>query len=439
MAPPSDMSGSVHHIAVVGAGPSGLFTVAEISRRAPNFLIDVYDRDPTPFGLLRHGVAPDHLKIKSLAGSFEKTLRLPNVQFFGNILVGDRIQFEELLDAYDAVVVATGAGTTKVLSVDGIDLAIPASDVVHWYNGHPDAPAVAPLDLPVTHATIIGGGNVALDVGRILLKGSEGLAHTDMTATALSALSGGAQNVTLLIRGGIAQAKFTLAELLEFDNLDGVAPVVDGDDIRISSEEEALIAASPHLKQTVDVLTNWASRPRCRHPRRVHFRFYSTPQRVVGRHREVEAIDVLRTDGQAGYRLNTHAVISAAGYRTRGLAGVPFDEVANHVPNEASRVTGLPRVYVVGWAKRGPRGVIGTNKACARNTVDALFKDIEMGLVVPRTLCRRPFRDTSSLGAVTAEAWSRIDQHEIATGRAQGRARAKIGSRRDLLEIAGVL
>jgi ferredoxin--NADP+ reductase len=399
-------------VAVVGAGPSGIFAVAELLTRS-DVLVDVYDRSPTPFGLVRYGVAPDHLKIKSVTRVLSRTLGSPRVRFHGNVDIGRDIPLATLRDHYSAVVMAVGAPDTNALGVPGSDLPghVTAGDLVDWYNGRPEA-----RDVPGDRrrVAVIGGGNVALDVARILLRGGTGLRHTDVPDHVLRDLDARpTSDVHLIVRRGPADARFTPAELAEFETLP---------DLDLDVEPAALLDGTTRDRAAATRLATfrrWRTRTSPTAGRHLTVHFNSPPVALVGSER-VEAVVL------PGVRLPVDLVVSAIGFRGRPLPGAPFDPVTCTVPHERGRVE--PGLYVTGWIKRGPRGVVGANKACAQETVAALLSDLAPEHDADPGL-------TADLPVVTWPGWLAIDRAETALGASRGRDRTTIHERHRLVQI----
>lgn len=432
------MTTTIFRAAVIGGGPSGIFCAADLLKELPESTVDIIDRDPTPYGLLRHGVAPDHLKIKSLAKAFARVLADERVTFLGNVEVGRDLDLADIRSHYDIIVFATGATGTRTLDIPGEDLpgSISARQLVNWYNAHSDASESAPIPTPTRSVVVIGAGNVALDVSRVLLTGGQGLEHTDVPRYALDGLDDCAtEEVTIVIRRGPAHVKFTLPELLEFDDMDDVEVIVDPRDLRLSFDDLDR-AKIPQVAQILDLFDKWTSPSQTPGRKRLRFRFWTTPVEVLGS-TAVEAVRLSKENHDDLLDLPAAALISAVGFRGTALDGLPHDDITGAIRNHAGRVTGLPRTYVAGWAKRGPNGVIGTNKACARETVDAIVEDVRSGVIDAGRTGRVGLESKlAGLQVVLKDHWRNIDEAEIATGRAEGRDRAKLGSRANLLREA---
>ena len=449
--------------AVVGAGPAGAFAAAAILRARGDAEIDLFERLPTPWGLLRAGVAPDHQEIKRLQDTFERQTLERGCRFIGGVEVGVDVQHSELAELYSAVVYATGAQTDKSLGIPGEELpgSWAATEFVAWYNGHPDFRERA-FDLSARRAVVIGNGNVAADVIRVLTRDPEELAQTDIADHALEALRASEiEEVVVLGRRGPAQAAFTSAELRELGRLDGVALHVDPADVELDPvsaewlEQEGTFTA----RKNVELLRAFAaSPPSAGAPRRIELRFLTSPVEIRGDGR-VEAVDVRRNelvrgdDGSLRARasegpvetVEAGLVLRSVGYRAVPLPDVPFDERHFVLPNERGRVLApdgeaLPGVYAVGWIKRGPTGILGTNKRDADETVRCLVADLAAG-ALPQP--PKPAREAIDAllaerkpDLVTAEGWRTIDAHELERGRSVQRPRVKLASREELLASA---
>ncbi|MFF5761359.1 FAD-dependent oxidoreductase [Streptomyces tanashiensis] len=412
-------------VAVVGAGPAGLFAADELLRY-PGVTVTVHDRLPTPHGLARAGVAPDHQDTKRVARLFRAVESQPGFSYRLNTEIGRDLHHEDLAREHHAVVYAVGAATDRRLGIDGEELpgSASATDFVAWYNGHPDH-ADDHYTLDGERAVVIGNGNVALDVARILTADPDALARTDISDRALAALrTSRVREVVVLGRRGPAEAAFTLPELLALAALDTVDVLVEGPpaDVPEGTDPRA------------GVLAELAARTPVPGRRRIVLRFRTRPARIVGDDR-VTGLTVERTGPRAGEdaeTIETSLVLRAIGYRARPVPGLPFDETTGTVPHERGRVR--PGVYVTGWIKRGPSGFIGTNKSCAQETVSALLDDLEAGLLTA------PAGDGPPAGghpdAVGLDGWRAIDARERAEGGLQGRPRVKIVDREALLAAA---
>jgi ferredoxin--NADP+ reductase len=449
-----------YYVAIVGAGPSGYFAAASLLKFAdasvaaggPDVRVDMLEMLPTPWGLVRSGVAPDHPKIKSISRTFEKTSSDPRFRFFGNIAVGTHVQAGELAQRYDAVVYAVGAQSDRALNIPGEELtgSVAAVDFVGWYNAHPHFEEMAP-DISNGRAVVVGNGNVALDVARILVTDPDVLANTDIADHALKSLHDrGVEEVLIIGRRGPLQSTFTTLELRELGELNGVDVVVDPADLADITDEDAE-AAGKTAKANIKVLRDYADRARRPGHRRIVFRFRTSPVEILGAER-VEAIvlgvNELVADGtgrvvakDTGQRetVSAQLVVRAVGYRGVEIPGLPFDAAAGTIPHTNGRVSGSDNTYVVGWIKRGPSGVIGSNKSDSQDTVNTLIADLaeaqprEVGPEYADELLHWLLDRQPRL--VTNEHWLAIDAYERSAGEPHGRPRVKITSVAELLRI----
>jgi ferredoxin/flavodoxin---NADP+ reductase len=450
------------NVAVVGSGPAGLYTAEALVKQAPalgvSVRVDVLDRLPTPYGLVRYGVAPDHKSIKSIAEYLRKVLESPDVRFVGGVHLGDDVTREDLLGAYDAVVYATGAMRDRRLGIPGEDLpgSYAATDFVNWYCGHPDMDMSA-FTLDAESVAVIGVGNVAVDVARILARDPAELAATDVPQPVLEALHASkVREVHMIGRRGPAHAKYTTKELRELGELPGVDVVVyaheaDLNAFDLAGEGAALAESDRRVRGNMVAISGWASAQPSATARRLTVRFWLKPIEILG-DGKVAGLTLERTrlDASGSLKgtgefetLDAQMVLRSVGYQSVPLPGVPFDSRACVVPNVAGRVTGedgnpLPGEYVSGWLKRGPTGVIGTNKSDAAETVRSLFEDLGVeASSVPRAGMLRHRPDSgapageSPLAAVLAargvapvsyQEWLRIEtaERELATALGRG-------------------
>ena len=440
-------------VAVVGAGPAGLFLVdALLKAKDHTVSIDVIERLHTPYGLVRYGVAPDHAKIKSVITTFHKTLEDPRVRFLGNVNFGTDLTVEDIKRHYDAVVFAVGAPHDRRLGIPGEDLAgsLSATEFVAWYSGHPDHSEIVHLPDGAQAVAVVGVGNVAIDVARILAKHVDELKFTDIPHPVLDKLAQSTiRDVYIFGRRGPAQAKFTTKELRELGELDNADIIVDPKEIELDAASAAEVASQQALQRNLEILRDFAGRRPTGKPRRLHLRFLTSPVEIVGTN-AVEALVIERNRlDERGHAVGTgeleripmQMVLRAVGYRGRALPGVPFDSRAHVIPNAAGRVldesgAALPGQYTTGWIKRGPSGVIGTNKACASETARALLEDAA-------ELARAVEPDPASVDRLLAERgvrvaywhdWLAIDNHERTLGTESGRERVKVTNFIELLE-----
>ncbi|HEY3483408.1 MAG TPA: FAD-dependent oxidoreductase [Streptomyces sp.] len=442
-------------VAVIGSGPSGVYTAEALTRQetVPDVAVDVLDRLPCPYGLVRYGVAPDHEKIKSLQGNLRQVLEDPRIRFLGNVCVGTDLTPARLLGLYHAVVYCVGAATDRRLAVPGEDLpgSFSATRFVSWYSAHPDEPPDE-FALATRSAVVIGVGNVAVDVARVLARPAGELRRTDVPEAALGALAASrVTDIHMVGRRGPSQAKFTTKELRELGALTGTDVVVHEDELSLDPAYSDTTGLPAAARRNVEVLREWAARPPEGRPRRLHLRFFLRPLALrAGADGRVAAVRFARTgpDGQGGVadtggteEIAAGLVLRSVGYQGVPLPGLPFDARAAVVPNAAGRVLrdGVPSPgeYVAGWIKRGPTGVIGTNRPCAKETAASLIAD------APRLLARALPADP--LGALMAEGchpvawpgWLAIEAAEAALGRTLGRPTVKICDWRGLLAAAG--
>ena len=435
-------------VAVVGTGPAGFFTAEALLKADVAVEIDLIDRLPTPFGLVRSGVAPDHQKIKSVIRAYARTAQAPNVRYLGNVSVGHDPSVHDLLTAYDHVVLCVGTPLDRKLGIEGEELgnSYPATDFVVWYNGHPHHQD-HDFDLDVERAVVVGMGNVAIDCARMLLRSPDELALTDMASPALEALRrSSVREVVMLGRRGPGQAAFTPVELRELAGLDGVQVVLDASLLDMSDDCARWVDdhGTKQVRRNLDLLRDLPSEA-APGQRVVRLAMLRSPLRILddgtGRVAGVELrVNRLVYDGAKSWPEDTGErevvdaglVFRAVGYRGIELPGVPFDHDRGIYPNDLGRVIGddgvVPRLYVAGWAKRGPRGVIGTNRTDARETVATMISDLPQLPAV-----ERPGLDVQA--AVGWAEWEKLDQHELAQGEAQGRVREKMLSVAEMLEL----
>ncbi len=447
-----------YHVAIVGSGPSGFFAAASLLKAADadeNFdvAVDMLEMLPTPWGLVRSGVAPDHPKIKSISKQFEKIADDERFRFFGNIGIGEHITATELAGQYDAVVYAIGAQADRPLNIPGEELpgSVAAVDFVGWYNAHPHFEEISP-DLSGARAVVVGNGNVALDVARILVTEPDALAQTDIADHALESLRPkGVEEVIVIGRRGPLQAAFTTLELRELADLENVDVIVDPADFEHISEEDAA-AVGKVCKQNIKVLKSYVGKePRPGH-RRIVFRFQTSPIEIHGEERVEKIVlgrNELVTDDSGrvsakdtGERedLPVQLVVRSVGYRGVPTEGLPFDEKTGTIPHSEGRIEGSRNEYVVGWIKRGPSGVIGTNKKDSQDTIDALIADLTAATDLPDFGSDHVDEITAWLmerqpKVVTDAHWKLIDEHERSAGEPHGRPRVKLSNLAKLLHI----
>jgi ferredoxin--NADP+ reductase len=429
-------------VAVVGSGPAGFYLADALLKSAePRAEVDLFERLPAPFGLLRSGVAPDHQRIKRAAQAFERTAQSPRFRFFGNVEIGRDVSIAELLCRYDQVAIATGSAVDRRLGIEGEELAgvHSALSFVGWYNGHPDFVAER-FDLGVERAVVIGAGNVAMDVIRLLVRSPDELSETDITAEALEALRASRiREVVLVARRGPAEAAFAQSEIADIAELAGVRVELDAAPVTRALAEQELDATERRLLEYLAELAGAPARPA---ERRVRLVFLSSPRRFLaddGRVAGLEVEDnelVFDTEGHARAqgtgrlgRIEAGLCLRAIGFSGLALEGLPFDERRGIVPNDAGRVLGangdpLTGLYVTGWIKRGPRGLIGANKGCASETAKVMLEDARgpRSRAAPRI--DELFR-SRGVRSVSFSEWQRLDALEREAGQKRGKVREK--------------
>jgi len=416
----------MRHIAIVGSGPAGYYTAeAAVKKWGDEARIDVFDTLPVPFGLIRTGVAPDHQSIKGVSRRYEKTAIGDTVRFVGNIAIGRDVSIEELQSLYDAVILATGAPKDRLLRIEGSDAenVIGSAAFVGWYNGHPEFANLNP-DLSGRHAVVVGMGNVALDVARILSKTEDEFAGSDIVTHALDALRNSRlESVTILGRRGPHQIMMTPKELGELLQLERASPQVESADLPPLDDDAVL---EPGMRKSVTLLREFAAIPPNIHgekPIAIEFDFFASPKAINVTDGRATGVVVERTVVEAGraigtgetYRIPADIVITCIGYETSPIEGVPFDERAGRFANDQGRI--LPGLYCVGWAKRGPSGTIGTNRPDGYSVIDIVDEDIGSG---HRRRGREGFDDLAAerrLDIVTFRDWQKIEEAEIAAAR----------------------
>ena len=432
----------MRHIAIIGSGPAGYYTAEAAQKKfGDDVCIDIIDRLPVPFGLIRFGVAPDHQSIKAVAGRYEKVALSNNVRFVGNVRVGTDVSVEELGTLYDAVVLATGAPNDRDLEIPGGDLpgVFGSAAFVGWYNGHPDFTNLNP-PLDGKHVVVIGNGNVALDVVRILSKTRAEFLGSDIVGHAIDALEqANTEQITILGRRGPHQIAMTPKELGELGHLEQATPWVDPDDFPDHGADASL---EPGMRKSVTHLRAFASIPasmRAAKPIRINFDFFAAPVAIEG-DGKVERIVIERTalDDQIRgfgtgetYMIDCSMVISCIGYQSSPIEGVPYDDGRGRFASDQGRIS--PGLYCVGWARRGPSGTIGTNRPDGYAIVDLIAEDICADAGKPGRVGLDEILSKGDVQVVKFSDWKKIEQAEVARAR-EGAPREKFVTIDDMIK-----
>ena len=448
--------------AIVGAGPSGFYAAAALLKENVAVTVDLFDRLIAPHGLVRYGVAPDHQNIKAVAKTYDRTAAEATFRYFGNVEIGKDLSHAELKQLYDVIFSTIGAQSDRRLGVPGEDLpnSLSATEFVAWYNGHPDFKDLE-VDLSCEAAIVVGVGNVAMDVARILAKSVEELTDSDIADHALAALAqSNIKDVYIVARRGPAQVKFTNAEIREMGHLKVADAIVLDNELRLDRASSAAIEGDTAMQKNLDYMRAFAEIGATGKPRRVHFRFLLSPVEIIEENGKMVAVKMEHNELRASVSGDIKAsgtgqfetipagmILRSVGYKGAPLEGVPFDRRNGVIPNEVGRVVDLDtgRVmtgeYVAGWIKRGPTGVIGTNKPDAIESVNSMFEDLQKGKIAPA-----PEPDPAVILAllqargvryVTQDEWKRIDAKEVADGKARGKPRVKIVEREAMLAVLG--
>ncbi len=441
-------------IAIFGAGPAGFYSAEELLKQTTcSVQVDLFDRLPTPYGLVRGGVAPDHPKIKSIIKQYERIAQRPGFRFFGNVTLGTDLTLDEVLVHYHQILFTTGTESDRHMDIPGEDLpgSYPATAFVGWYNGQPDYHHLHFNLSNTTSAIVIGNGNVAMDVTRILARSPSELAHTDITSYALATLQQSTvEEIIVCGRRGPAQAAFTNPEIRELTELQGVDLIVQPEDLTLDAITQQFLtahASEPTHQRNLEILKRQLTKGEGTQPRKIRMHFFTSPVAILGRDR-VEGIrlehNILISDEQGNFKaqgtgqyeeLPCQMVFRSIGYKGIPLPNVPFDERKGIIPSRDGRVidpvskSPVPRLYVAGWIKRGPSGVIGTNKPDATATVESMMADMEERALP--TLCAAPeailtLLARKSVRYVTFTDWQRIDKVEVANGQCAGKPREKL-------------
>ncbi len=444
-------------VAIVGSGPSGFYATEALLKSGLTVQVDMYERLPVPFGLVRSGVAPDHAKLKQVIEVYSRIAEMPGFGYFGNVRVGTDVTVEELCRAYHAVILSCGAESDKSLGIEGEELpgSHAATEFVGWYNGHPDY-RERNFDLSHERAIVIGQGNVAADVARILAKTPEELAHTDIAAHALDVLRASrVREIVVVGRRGPAQAKFTSKELKEFGELESCEPFIAPEELALNPASQAELddPANAGARKVMEIFSSFATRPAREAGRRVVFTFLRSPVRLLGTGRLARVVlerntlsgDPMRqaARGTGNFEeIEAGLLFRSIGYRGVPMPGVPFDARAGVIPNRDGRVLDgdsvLPQVYVAGWIKRGPTGIIGTNRADSVATVASLVADLPKLSAAGRKSGFASIQvqlQKRSRRPVSFSDWTRIDAAEVARGAQTGKPREKFTCVNEMLAL----
>ncbi len=441
-------------VAIVGSGPSGFYAAQPLLKSETNVIVDMYDRLPAPYGLVRYGVAPDHGKIKNVTNVYKKIAEQPGFSFLGNVNIGKDISVGELRKFYDAIIFTCGAETDRKLGVPGEDLSgsYTATEFVAWYNGHPDY-CDRQFDLSGEVAVIIGVGNVAMDVCRILCKTVDELKTTDIAQHALDVLvKSSIKEIHMIGRRGPAQAKFTPVEIREFGELTDCDPVVEPQDLEISEASQAELDDPKNAanKKNFEILKAYSTRESSGKPKKFFIHFLESPAELAGEGKlQRLVLEKNELTGEAGKQkakgtgvkseMNCDILFRSVGYRGTPIEGVPFHDAWGIFPNKEGRITEndqvVPGMYTAGWIKRGPSGVVGTNKPDSEETVARLLEDMNQ-----LTPCEQPdttavldLLDQKGVRVVSFQDWQKIDASEVERGQKIGKPREKYVSVEEML------
>ncbi len=440
----------MYKVAIIGAGPAGFYaTSALLKKYEGEIRIDLFDRLPAPYGLVRYGVAPDHEKIKNVRRVFDKSANHDSFRFFGNVEYGKDIDLDELRACYDHILFTVGCQSARKLGIEGESSGnvISATEFVYWYNGHPDYVDLNP-DLSGSTAVVIGAGNVALDVARILIRDLDELKITDIADHAIECLSkSNIKDVHVLARRGPAQAKFTSPELKEFGELENVQALVREEELVLDPVSQQLADSDSGVAKIVGLINGFDRHIDPSVDRRVHFRFLVSPKVISGD--PISAVRLVRNElhpSDSGYLnsiptdkeeiLDCSLLVPSVGYRGNELPGLPFNEKRGRIPNLTGRVEGLDDVYLAGWTKRGPSGVVGTNKADASETAVLMIEDYEQSNPMEKGNVDQ-LLGQKQIVSVSFGDWLKIKESEEQHGESQGRPRVKYTIREQFLSFVG--
>ena len=445
-------------VAIVGAGPAGIYAADALMKsdeaKDPGVSIDLFEKMPAPFGLIRYGVAPDHPRIKGIITALHKVLDKPQVRLLGNLDFGKDFTLEDVRRHYDAVIFSTGAVADRNLEIPGIDLdgSYGAAEFVAWYDGHPDFSREWPLT--EEKVAVLGVGNVGLDVARVLAKTADELLPTEIPPNVYEGLKvNKAKEVHVFGRRGPAQVKFTPLELKELDHSQTIEVVVNPEDIEYDEGSAKARRESKITDQVATILENYAIREPNNRPHKLFIHLFESPVEILGENGKVTGLRTERTelDGTGNVRgtgkftdWEIGAVYRAVGYLSNDLPEIPFDDQAGVIPNEAGRVVDagqhITGVYTTGWIKRGPVGLIGHTKGDANETVECIVQDLANGALnapsAPEEGEIEALLESRSIAYTTWDGWYRLDEHERSLGEAEGRERVKVVERDDMLNAS---
>lgn len=440
---------SALRVAVIGSGPSGAYCAQLLTEESESPVeVDIFERLPAPFGLVRYGVAPDHPRVKSITTSFAEVFdETPGVRFLGNVQVGTDITIDELRANYDAVVFASGAQVDRSLGIPGEDLAgvHGVREFVSWYQGHPDSASDA-FALNGNRAVIIGVGNVALDAARMLAHTPEALRATDVPEHVVDTFAASTyREIVVVGRRGPAFAKFTNKEFIELLEVDSCDVIIDPADLELDAEQQAHADADPAARRLLATFAKAAERGVLGRNTAIRFLFDRTPVEFIGNGPALTLRLAKTNDPNATETLEAELVLRSVGYRGAAIDGLPFDAASGTIAHFDSRVADggnvLPGVYVAGWIKRGPTGVVGTNRRCASETVTSILEDVTAqgwrSTATPAAVVDELLR-SRGVQVVSWSAWRALEQAEYAAGEALGRERVKLHDRTEMLRAAGV-
>lgn len=444
-------------VAIIGAGPAGTYAADILSKTDLHVSIDIIERLPAPFGLVRYGVAPDHPRIKQIIVALANVLGRSDIRLLANVNIGTDLTLQDLAEHYDAVIYATGSFKDADLNIPGIDLegSYGAADFVSWFDGHPDVSRTWPLE--AKEVAVFGVGNVALDVARILAKHPKELAPTEIPANVMELLeTSPVTDVHIFGRRGPAQVKFSPLELRELGHVPDVDIIVYPEDYDFDEGSMQFLEENRQAKQAVKTLTDWTLKEPAGASRRIHLHFLQSPHEVLGEDGKVTGVRVERTALQGDCSVKgtgefidypVQAVYRAVGYYGTEIEGVPFDDAKGVIANEGGRVVNngdvVPGIYTTGWIKRGPVGLIGSTKSDASETIANLVEDADRLYAESTAGAEQRSPDnllrllkSRGVDVVQWHDWELLDQHELALGEVDGRTRVKVVPREEMTDIA---